>query len=321
VITADLNLVRMLFPGVLKEIPLPGQAAGADPNAAPTPPAIERTPLVTTTDRGNSWKVSSSFELMFPDPAKLMSYFVEGNKPVAMGYLVTGRFSSSFPEGIEVEVKADEADEGDADPNGPTTVTKRVTGLTEASEDCAVVVFSDVDFLWDQLAYQNSFFGKVAVGDNSALLVDAIEDLSGSGDLISIRSRGNFRRPFTVVDEIEQEAERETADEMTLINAQIEGFNQELQTLVAGAKGEDAQEVIGSTIVQKKRDLERKISEAERQLRGVKAKRRERIERLGNSLRYANILAVPGVIMLIAVVLGIWRGARRRHYISHASDA
>jgi ABC-type uncharacterized transport system involved in gliding motility auxiliary subunit len=238
-----------------------------------------------------------------------------------MGYLVTGRFPSSFPEGIEVEVEADEPDEGDADPNGPTTVTKRVTGLTEASEDCAVVVFSDVDFLWDQLAYQNSFFGKVVVGDNSALLVDAIEDLSGSGDLISIRSRGNFRRPFTVVDEIEREAERETADEMALINVQIEGFNQELQTLVAGAKGEDAQEVIGSTIVQKKRDLERKISEAERQLRGVKAKRRERIERLGNSLRYANIAAVPSVIMLIAVILGIWRGARRRHYISHASDA
>ena len=32
-------------------------------------------------------------------------------------------------------------------------------------------------------------------------------------------------------------------------------------------------------------------------------------------------VAVPGVIMVIAVGLGIWRGARRRHYISHASDA
>ncbi|UCD51319.1 MAG: Gldg family protein, partial [Phycisphaerales bacterium] len=328
-ITTDLNQVRVLFAGVLQETASPGRQGGADdPNAVEgveekdEAGAIERTPLLTTTDRGNSWKVSSSFELMFPDPAKLMGHFMDGNKPVAMGYLLTGRFPSSFPEGIEVEVPAEE-DDGDADedPNGPSTVTKHVTGLEEASEDCAVVVFSDVDFLWDQLAYAPSFFGKIVVGDNSALLVNAIEDLSGSGDLISIRSRGNFKRPFTVVDKIEQEAERETAEDIALINAQIEGFNQELQQLVAGAKGEEAQEVIGSTIIQKKRDLELKIREAERQLREVKAERRERIEQLGNSLRKLNMAAVPGVIMVIAVVLGIWRGARRRHYISHASDA
>lgn len=327
VITTDLNLVRVLFAGVLRETALPGERpADADPNAGgdaeqKSAVAIERTPLITTTDRGNSWAVSSSFELMFPDPAKLMGHFMDGSKPVAMGYLVTGRFPSSFPEGIEIEVPAENAEGADEDPNGPTMVAQHLTGLTEASEDCAVVVFSDVDFLWDQLAYANSFFGKRVAGDNSALLINAIEDLSGSGDLISIRSRGNFKRPFMVVDEIEQEAERETADEMALINIQIEGFNQELQTLVAGAKGEEAQEVIGSTIIQKKRDLEVKIREAERQLREVRAKRRERIEQLGYSLRTLNMAAVPGIIMVIAVGLGLWRGARKRHYISHASDA
>ena len=272
VITTDLNQIRVLFAGVLKEKALPGQEkAGADPNetADETPTvAIERTPLIMTTARGNSWSVTNSFELMFPDPAKLMGHFMEGNKPVAMGYLVTGRLPSSFPEGIEIEVEAET--EGDEDPNGPTMVSRHVTGLTEASENCAVVVFSDVDFLWDQLAYVSyGPFGKAPAGDNSALLINSIEDLSGSGDLISIRSRGNFKRPFTVVDEIEQEAERETADEMTLINLQIEGFNQELQTLVAGAKGQDQQEIVGSTIVENKRKLEVKIREAERQLRDV----------------------------------------------------
>jgi len=322
-ITADLNQVRVLFAGVLNEIALPGaKGTGADPNQpGDAGQTIRRTPLLTTTERGNSWSVSSSFELMFPDPAKLMGHFMDGNKPVAMGYLVTGHFQSSFPEGIEVEVPA-EGDQAEDDPNGPTMVTRQATGLTEAAEDCAVVVFSDVDFLWDQLAYVSyGPFGKAPAGDNSALLINAVEDLSGSGDLISIRSRGNFRRPFTVVDKIEQEAEQETADEMALINLQIEGFNQELQTLVAGAQGEDQQEVIGSAIVENKRKLEVRIREAERQLREVKAKRREQIEDLGQSLRMLNMAAVPGVIMLIAVVLGIWRGVRKRHYISHASDA
>ncbi len=323
-LTADLNEVKVLFAGVLREIPPAGQTGGGnDPNQADqtTESSVSRTPLIMTTNQGNSWSVSSSFELMFPDPDKLMAKFIDGDRPVPMGYLVTGHFKSAFPEGIEIEVEAeaDDADD-DEDPNGPTMVTKQITGLTEASEDCAVIVFSDVDFISDQMAYANSLFGKMVVGDNSALLINAIEDLSGSGDLISIRSRGNYERPFTVVDEIEQQAERETADEVALINAQIQGFNQELENLVNSDQAEQ-EEVVGSTIIAKKRDLELKIREAQGQLREVNARRRERIEQLGGSLRRFNMGLVPGVIMLIALVLGLWRGLRRRHYISHASDA
>jgi ABC-2 type transport system permease protein len=266
--------------------------------------------------------VGSPFEIMFPDPAKLMANFTDGTQPVSMGYLITGRFQSSFPAGIEVEVPADpNAQDQEKDPNGPKMVKKHVTGLAQAQGECAVIVFSDVDFISDQMAYASSFFGKMVMGDNSALLLNAVEDLGGSGDLISIRSRGNFKRPFTVVDQIEQEAEKETADEITLVNAQIEGFNQKLQTLVSSAKEQDQQEVLGSTIVQQKRELELKIHEAQRQLRAIKAKRRERTDQLGNKLEVLNMAAVPGVVMLVAVVLGIWRSARKRHYISHASDA
>ncbi len=321
--TADLNFVRVLFAGVLKETAVGQKVAPADPNQTgdngqtQDTPAIVRTPLISTTSQGNSWTVSSSYELMFPDPSTLMGRFVDGTQPVTMGYLVTGRFQSSFPEGIEIEVDA-QADEDD--PNAPTTVTRHVTGLTEASEDCAVVVFSDVDFLWDQLAYSNTFFGPATAGDNSALLVNAIEEISGSGDLISIRSRGNYTRPFVVVEKIKQEAEEETANEIAVINAQISGFNQKLQSL-ANDTNEDQQDVLGDTIIEKKHELELKIYEAQRLLRAVQAKRRDRIEQLGNSLRRLNMAAVPGVIMVIAVLLGIWRAVRRRHYISHASDA
>ncbi|HSW00424.1 MAG TPA: Gldg family protein [Sedimentisphaerales bacterium] len=309
-ITTELNEVRTLFAGVLTEID-----AQADEGAKP---AIQRTPLVTTTKSGNAWKVGSPFELMFPDPAKMMAGFVDGDRPVAMGYLVTGRFKSSFPEGIEVETDAP------ADPNDPNEsqmIRKRITGLTEATADCAVVVFSDVDFISDQLAYANSIFGKMVVGDNGALLMNTVEELGGSGDLIAIRSRGNFKRPFTVVDEIEREAERASADEVALVNAQIDGFNQKLQELVSSAKGEDEQKILGSDIVKTKRELEMKIRDAQKRLRAIKEKSTVRTDQLGNQLKMVNIAAVPSVILVVAAVLGIWRSVRRRHYISHASDA
>jgi ABC-2 type transport system permease protein len=328
-ITADLNQVRMLFAGVLREIdqkakpPAPPQSADANkpPEQADQTPVIHRTPLVMTTPLGNTWSVASPVDLMFPDPAKLMGRFMEGTEPVKMGYLVTGRFKSSFPDGIEVEEPVKHDGDKDSDPNAPKTVKKHVTGLTEATEDCAVVVFSDVDFISDSMAYANSFFGKVVAGDNSALLVNAIEDLSGSGDLISIRSRGNYRRPFTVVDKVEQEAEKETSDEVAVINAQIDGFNQELQKLASPGKDDQQQGIVDSSIVQKKRDLELKIHTAQRRLRAVQAKRVQRIDRLGGALEMVNVLSVPGIVMGIALVLGIWRSVRRRRYISHTSDA
>jgi len=309
VITAELNQVRILFSGVLKKVADSNEAKESDLN-------IKRTPLITTSNRGGTFTISSPYELMILDGPSLMQKFADGTEPMTMGYLITGRLKSSFPDGIKVDSKSPDPN----DPNETVTTTRQVTGLKEAKEDCAVVVFSDVDFISDNMAYQSSFFGKVVVGDNATLMLNAIDDLSGSSDLVSIRSRGNFKRPFTVVDEIERKAEAETAEEVEKINLQIAGFQGELQSILASAK-EGQEEVIGSSIVQKKQQVELKIHQAQRQLRQVKMTRREKIEHLGNQLRQANMLAAPMVILIIAIVLGVRSGMRKRHYISHASDA
>jgi ABC-2 type transport system permease protein len=305
VITAQLNSVRVWFAGALNVIDSPNEVAGN----------IERTPLITTTAKGNTFKASSPYDLQMLDASALMKSFSEGTKPVVMGYLLTGKFKSSFPDGI-LAVSDSKAE----DANKPESQT-RIMGLVQATENCAVAVFSDVDFLSDSLAYyRNAVFGNIVVGDNSALLMNTIDDLAGSTDLISIRSRGNFRRPFTVVDQIEDKAEAETADEVAKLNAEITGFEDELKTLVTSANEKEKQ-VIGSSLASKTKNLELKKLKARQQLRQVKMQKRQRIEALGNKLRAFNMLAAPAVILLIAVVLGIRRSVMKRHYISHASDA
>ncbi|KHE94103.1 MAG: GldG family protein [Candidatus Scalindua rubra] len=317
VITAELNQVRMLFPGVLNETDNSGEK---DDDAK-----IDRRPLLVTTERGNSWTTSSPYELMMLNPSQLMNKFVDGTKPVAMGYLLTGKFKSSFPDGIEVEEEIEASEEGaksgsEGSSEENKTAKKKVTGIKEATEDCTVAIFSDVDFISDMVAYQRTFIGSMAIGDNGTLMLNTIDELRGSSDLISIRSRGNMRRPFIVVDSIEKQAERETANEEARINAEIVGFQDELNTIISTAKEGD-EEIIGSSILQKKKDLEIKLHEAQRKLRNVKMKRRERIESLGNRLRNFNMLMTPAIILIIAIVLGIRRSIRKRHYISHASDA
>jgi ABC-type uncharacterized transport system involved in gliding motility auxiliary subunit len=315
VITANLNQVRVLFAGVLKP-------TFQDQNDAVH--HVQVTPLMQTTDRGNAWKGDQIEMMLQYAPSELIKQFTDGTKPVMMGYLLSGRFKSNFPNGIDVPVDANKPDEQDktseANAAKMKPATKHIAGLKDASAEGTVVVFADVDFISDIIAYQKSFFGSSVVGDNAAMVMNTVEDLTGSTDLIAMRSRGSFQRPFVVVDKIEQEAEKQTAEEEAAINAQIAGFQQELQKIVSSAKeGED--KLVETSILEKKKDIEGKIHDAQRKLRNVKMERRRSIEKLGGKLRDINTWLAPAAILVVAIVLGIRRSVRRRHYISHASDS
>ena len=328
VVTTDLNQVRVLMAGVLEEVES-GHHSDGDKKTDTDIYNIVKTPLLTTTYRGNNWKVDSPYELMAINPSALMKKFVDGSKPVNMAYLLTGKFKSSFPDGVEFTVE-DENSKNVHDPHSPAkpdesnssiSTTKKLTGITESEGERAVIVFSDVDFISDMVAYQDSLFGKMVVGDNGTLLLNAIDDLSGSSDLVSIRSRGNFKRPFIVVDAIEQQAERESSVEESKINAEIGKFQEELSSiLTTAASKNEGQIVIGSEIVQKKKDLELRIHEQQRELRTVKMKKRQRIESLGNTLKNFTMLMTPAIILIVAIVLGVRRSIKKRYYIHHPDN-
>jgi ABC-type uncharacterized transport system involved in gliding motility auxiliary subunit len=307
-IVANLGEVTMVFPGVLKVV-----------EQAEDGPELNHIPLLKTSEEGNTWSVESPFELMSPNYGAFMRRFRDGTEPVVMGYMVTGRFASAFPEGIEVpdEAADDSADqEADEEPR-----VKTVTGLTEATESGAVVVIADVDFLSDMVAYQRTFFGLATAGDNSALVMNALENLSGSNRLISIRSRGNYSRPFTVVEDIEMKAEEETMEETRAIEAQIKGFEQQLNEKIRSLEGENKGELINQTILEEKKEIELQLRDAEKRLRDIKMQKRERVERLKERMRFYCTVPGPILTLCIAVALGIYRNVKRRRYISHASDA
>ena len=313
VVTAQLNQVRFLFPGVLNEVEVSSDANDVSP-------VIERTPLVTTSSEGKAFKLDGTFELMFLDGPRLMDTFDKSKEPeqtLPMSYLVTGRFKSSFPDGIEVKSESPDPN----DPNETVTTTARITGLPKAEEDCRVVVFSDVDFISDMIAYENSMFGigKRAVADNSTLMLNTIEDLSGSSDLAKIRSRGNISRPFLVVEKIKRQAEAETAEEMQKFKNQIKIYQDELNK-IASSK-EDQERIIGNSILNKMKELELSRDQAQIELDKVELKKDSRINELGRVLKYVNMGFAPAIVLCIALGLAIFRSARRRQYISHASDA
>jgi ABC-type uncharacterized transport system involved in gliding motility auxiliary subunit len=307
VITANLNEVRMLFSGAILEVT---DANGQSPNKV--------TPLVQTTSEGKTWQVGGPWDWIRINPATMMDYFINSSdspKPVMMGCMITGKFKSSFPQGVEV---TDEP-AGDDKTEKAEPTTRTLTGLTKSSEDCVVVVFADVDFISDMVAYQNTFFGmKVPVANNSDLIVNTVDDLGGSSELIALRSRGNFQRPFTRVEKIRVEAEKKTAQEEADIKQKIAGFQQELQTTSAK---DGQQDLVQASIVEKQRALEFKIRQAQKNLKDIQFERRRKIDHLGDVLQNANMLSAPAVILVIAIILSIRRSVLRRRYVSHSSDA
>jgi ABC-2 type transport system permease protein len=313
-ISANLNQVRVLFAGALNP-------TSQDPKDKAH--HIQLSPLIQTTSHGNVFKNDTMEMTVQYTPGSLIKKFTDGKKPVVMGYQLRGRFKSNFPKGIDVTIDEKKPDENKPPTVAPGTVkktaTKRITGLKEASAECTVVVFSDVDFISDIIAYQRTFAGLSVVGDNIALLMNTIEDMTGSNDLIAMRSRGNFQRPFLVVDGIEQEAAKRTAREEEKINAEIAGFQQELQKTVT-PENEGDNKLLEKSILEKKKVIEGNIREAQRKLRNVKMEQRKSIEQLGDKLRNLNTWAVPIVILGVAIVLGIRRSVRKRQYVSHMSN-
>ena len=260
---------------------------------------------------------------MMPDYTQFLRKFTPGTEPVAMGYLVTGRPKSAFPNGIEVPVETPESNPDDPakkPEEKPEAKTQKLTGLTEASADCAVVVFADVDFISDIVAYRQTFFGMTVVEDNSALVLNTLEDLAGSSALISIRSRGNFKRPFVKIDQIESQAEEASREEETKLQAEIDEWEKQLNEKLAATKqGQD--DLIANTIMSEKRQIEEKIYQAKLDLRKVKERKRKEIEQM--ELRLRNFCTLPGpiLILVLAVLVGVRRSVMRKMYISHASDA
>ncbi len=171
----------------------------------------------------------------------------------------------------------------------------------------------------DMLAYQQSFFGSTQVGDNASLVLNAVEYLGGGSDLIAVRSRGRFSRPFVVVDQIEAAAEKATATQVDALNAQIADYQQKLDSLGSAAPGQD-EKLVHSAALAERDKIQEEIRQARTQLRKLNAGKREEIEALKARLQTDDMVWAPLTVLLIAVVLAVRRHARAGRYAARRTE-
>lgn len=299
IISAELHNVRMLFAGALKKV------EGTEATIVP---------IVSTTKTGNTWKPSSMFEIQQFNPEAVMRAVPDGEEPVMLACRISGKLRTNFPDGpLESGEEPEEENPEGEDGEDQQEEEPEPALLTESAPEASVVVFADVDFISDSLAYQQSIFGVETSGDNAALVLNTIDFLSGSGDLITIRSRGRFQRPFEVVDRIESETEQATATQVDAINKKISDYQQRLNELGNVATDENV-ELIQNTAIAERNRIQEEIRKARKELRQLNARRRENIEALGALLQTINMVGAPLVVAIFAIFLAVARFNRAKKY-------
>jgi ABC-type uncharacterized transport system involved in gliding motility auxiliary subunit len=224
---------------------------------------------------------------------------------------VRGKAKSAFPEGPPpAEQDAPEDDDISADTPEPAA------HLSEASDAINVVVFADTDMLEDRfwVQVQNLLGTRLAVptAGNGSLVINALDNLTGSNDLISVRNRGQFSRPFTRVDALREQAELSFRNKERELLARLEETEQRLATLEQGRQAEGSGLLLSLEQQQEIERFRQQKVQIRADLRRVRHELRRDIESLETRIKFANIVLVPLLIGLGGVLVALRQLHRRR---------
>ena len=226
---------------------------------------------------------------MLTDPEALLDNFAPSGESYILAARLTGPLNSAFPDGPP--------------------------GNHLASTDAAnVILVGDVDILSDRLWVQlQNFLGQqlaTAFANNGDFLVNALDNLAGSADLIGIRARGTYSRPFTRVQELRRQADAQFRQTEQRLQAELSETENRLSEL------QDARTDQGSLLMsdEQQAEIQRFLDQQVRirqDLRAVQRNLDRSIERLGTVLQIINIGLVPLLLTVVALSTVVVRRRRR----------
>lgn len=229
------------------------------------------------------------------NPITLLQNFKSEDKKLNIAIRINGMAQTAFPEGAPAGME------------GISNIVK------ESKEPINIIAVADTDMLEDKfwVNIQNFLGQKIAMprANNDAFLINAVDNLSGSNDLISLRTRGRSSRPFTTVVELKREAEQEFQAKEKALQAKLNETEQKLNAMQQQKQGQNA--AILSLEQRQEIDNFRATQVSTRkELRAVQHELGKSIEQLGTTLRFINIALIPLLIALFAIYRGVKRSRK-----------
>jgi ABC-type uncharacterized transport system involved in gliding motility auxiliary subunit len=237
------------------------------------------------------------FAMLF-DPGTLL----EGFKPTGQRYTlaarVTGNVKTMFPGG----------------PPAGVTLAPGQTALKESVKPLNLIVFADTDLLSDFMwVHEQNIFGQQvaqAWASNGDLVLNSLDNLSGSSDLISVRGRATFTRPFERVEALRRVADDRFRAKEQELEQQLRDTEDKLETLQS--KRSDKSALILTPEQEKELDhfQDEKVG-IRKQLRQVRAGLDAEIKSLGTELKILNIVVVPFAFVVVVLLIAVGRRRQR----------
>jgi ABC-type uncharacterized transport system involved in gliding motility auxiliary subunit len=268
------------------------------------------TPLMQTTK--SSMRIGKQKVQFQTPPAELLESFQSSGERMMLAARITGPVKTAFPEG-----KPKAATES-AEPPSPL---KPEMSLLESKGPINVIVVADADMLGDGLWVRvQNFLGNripMTFADNGSFLVNAVDNMSGSNDLISLRSRGRSQRPFDKVVELRRDAEAKFNQKEKDLEAKLHDAQQKIDGLQGN---KDAGSAIYTPEV--RAEIKRFREEEKRtnkELRDVRHELNTDTQALKTRLVLANGFAIPLCVLVAGIV--VWSVRRQKMRVSRESSS
>ena len=314
VITDNLDEITLVDAGSFALRETDEDASGPTPPGEEPPPAsnLEFVPLLRTTAEARN---VDSYLARVSQPDDILKSIKGEGKQRTLAALLNGEFESAFNERAAF-LQGEGASGGERSGGERADEALPEGHLARSSEKGAVLLIADADFISDQFSVRRlNFFGQTVLrplNDNLNFVLNAVEFMVGNQALISVRSRGNFSRPFTRVRNLQvtaqqryQEQEQALQDELRKVRADLRKLEEQ-----EGQDGE-GERIISQAMLNEIKRFRVQEQQTQRALREVRKVLRQDIESLGNRLLVLNLLLVPLLVALLGFFV-IGRRAKRQ---------
>ncbi len=263
--------------------------------------AIELIPLIQSS--ADAMPIPADRLRFLADPAELLDGFEATGERYVLAARLKGELETAFPDGAP-------APAGDTG-SGESADTPE--HLSSSDGEISMILVADTDVLTDRLWVQvNRFFGQRianAWASNGDFVVNALDNLTGSNDLIGIRGRATYSRPFLRVQELEREADERWRGTIQELEDQLAQTESKLAELQANRDDDNLAILTDEQSAELERFQQQRI-QVRRDLRDVQLTLNQDKERLGVWLKVLNILVLP---FLLTIALAFFASRRRTH--------
>lgn len=186
----------------------------------------------------------------------------------------------------------------------PQGITGQENGLKEAA-NINVIAVADTDLLTDRLWLQEQQRSGHELlrswADNDAFVINSLDYLAGSEALVSLRARGRFSRPFSVVDELQRQAQIRFQATYRQLSQSLAETERTLQKLGSNPNPHAAE--LPAEQVNQLADRERQQHQLREQLRSLQYQLNNDVDALGRTLKWLNIGLMPLLLTLLMLLI------------------